>query len=100
MNKRKYIFPLAVAAFGLWACGEDNDSTTACVTEQCLIDQYGEFNADSANDFVEDHRSECQIGAIPTSVNNAKLPAPFKSLDGKRISTKAGGFLFFAFLPA
>ena len=190
MNKRKYIFPLAVAAFGLWACGEDNNSTTACVTEQCLIDQYGEFNADSANkamedsilaaqggssssswtvysaerpdpleaghemelgessssgaevtcgpqtpwacvsssslilpdasssshrhptssssvdvppvssssvvvvpptpanDFVEDHRSECQIGNIPTSVNNAKLPDPFKGLDGKRISTK------------
>lgn len=192
MNKRKYIFPLAVAAFGLWACGEDNNSTTACVTEQCLIDQYGEFNADSANkaledsilaaqggssssswtvysaerpdpneageelelgesssseaevacgpqtpwacvsssslilpepsssshrhhhsssssvdlppvssssvvvvpptpgnDFVEDHRSECQIGNIPTSVNNAKLPDPFMGLDGKRISSKA-----------
>ncbi len=192
MNKRKYIFPLAVAAFGLWACGEDNNSTTACVTEQCLIDQYGEFNADSANkaledsilaaqggsssssltvysverpdpleaghevevgesssseaevacgpqtpwacvssssdlvspdasssshrhhtssssvdlppvssssvvvvpptpanDFVEDHRSECQIGNIPTSVNNAKLPDPFMGLDGKRISTAA-----------
>lgn len=191
MNKRKYIFPLAVAAFGLWACGEDNNSTTACVTEQCLIDQYGEFNADSANkaledsilaaqggssssswtvysaerpdtkeageelelgesssseaevacgpqtpwacvsssslilpepsssshrhhhsssssvdlppvssssvvvvpptpanDFVEDHRSECQIGNIPTSVNNAKLPDPFMGLDGKRISSK------------
>jgi hypothetical protein len=192
MNKRKYIFPLAVAAFGLWACGEDNNSTTACVTEQCLIDQYGEFNADSANkamedsilaaqggsssssltvysverpdpleaghevevgesssseaevacgpqtpwacvssssdlvspdasssshrhhtssssvdvppvssssvvvvpptpanDFVEDHRSECQIGDIPKSVNNSKLPDPFMGLDGKRISTAA-----------
>ena len=42
-----------------------------------------------SNDFVEDHRSECQIGNIPTSVNNAKLPDPFMGLDGKRISSKA-----------
>ena len=42
-----------------------------------------------ASDFVEDHRSECQIGNIPSSVNNAKLPDPFMGLDGKRISTKA-----------
>ncbi|SHI29022.1 hypothetical protein [Fibrobacter sp. UWP2] len=42
-----------------------------------------------SNDFVEDHRSECQIGNIPSSVNNAKLPDPFMGLDGKRISTKA-----------
>lgn len=41
------------------------------------------------NEFVEDHRSECQIGNIPTSVNNAKLPDPFKKLDGTRISSKA-----------
>jgi hypothetical protein len=40
------------------------------------------------NDFVEDHRSQCQIGNIPTSVNNSKLPDPFKMLSGKRISTK------------
>ena len=39
--------------------------------------------------FVEDHRSECQIGDIPSSVNNAKLPDPFKKLDGTRISSKA-----------
>ena len=38
---------------------------------------------------MEDHRSECQIGNIPSSVNNAKLPDPFMGLDGKRISTKA-----------
>ena len=41
------------------------------------------------NEFVEDHRSECQIGNIPSSVNNAKLPDPFKKLDGTRISSKA-----------
>ena len=41
------------------------------------------------NEFVEDHRSECQIGNIPSSVNNAKLPDPFMGLDGKRISSKA-----------
>ena len=41
------------------------------------------------NEFVEDHRSECQIGNIPSSVDNAKLPDPFKKLDGTRISSKA-----------
>ncbi len=39
--------------------------------------------------FKEDHRDECQIGDIPSSVNNAKLPDPFMGLDGKRISSKA-----------
>ena len=43
----------------------------------------------AGSDFVEDHRSECQIGNIPSSVNNAKLPDPFKKLDGTRISSKA-----------
>ena len=42
-----------------------------------------------ASTFVEDHRSECQIGDIPKSVNNSKLPDPFKKLDGTRISSKA-----------
>ena len=42
-----------------------------------------------ASAFVEDHRSECQIGDIPKSVNNSKLPDPFKKLDGTRISSKA-----------
>ncbi len=43
----------------------------------------------ATSDFVEDHRSECNIGNIPTSVNNEKLPDPFMGLDGKRITTKA-----------
>lgn len=42
-----------------------------------------------ASDFVEDHRSECNIGSIPTSINNAKLPNPFEGLDGKVISSKS-----------
>ena len=200
MKKYKYLLPVAIIATGFWACGDENTTATECTTEQCLIDKYGEFNADSANlanqqtpvetidfeinegpnvidvpsdssgattqepvvtpqdssqtdslanaqndsipnnsytssssltsepvvgssssghhhhtssssagdvkpaesssseeevipptpgnDFVEDHRSECQIGNIPTSVNNAKLPDPFMGLDGKRISSK------------
>jgi hypothetical protein len=200
MNKYKYLLPAAIIAAGFWACGDENTTATECTTEQCLIDKYGEFNADSANlanqqtpvetidfeinegpnvidvpsdssgatsqepvvtpqdssqadslanaqndsipnnsytlssasteepavvssssghhhhtssssagdvkpaesssseeviipptpgnDFVEDHRSECQIGNIPSSVNNAKLPDPFMGLDGKRISSK------------
>ena len=187
MKKYKYLLPVAVIAAGFWACSDDNTTTAECVTEQCLIEKYGEFNADSANlanqqtptvdpgesiadnpsiidtpadpsgtttpepvitpqdsnqtgdptdiqndsipnnsytlssssttepvaesssetapeisssseeitpppaekpSFVEDHRSECQIGDIPTSVNNEKLPDPFKGLDGKRIASK------------
>ncbi len=175
MKKWRIILPAAFIAAGFWACGDENSTASECVTEQCLIEKYGEFNADSANaanpqnpgdsavgqqdnnppdassdssnpqdqplqdssssdgtvpesssdgapsiesssdqdlssssegnlsaesssseevvtppanTFVEDHRSECQIGDIPTSVNNAKLPDPFMGLDGKRITTK------------
>ena len=50
MKKRKWIIPVAIVAAGFWACGDDNNTaSTECVTEQCLIDKYGEFNADSAN---------------------------------------------------
>lgn len=38
--------------------------------------------------FKEDYRDECPIGNIPTSINNAKLPDPFTTLAGARISTK------------
>ena len=180
MNKRKFLFPVALIAIGLWACGEEtNVGPETCTTPDCIAAQEPEPGASSAvipgeeptsssvvgdpgaqtpqssatvppaessaavqppesssavvppasseavppvtssssnghhhsssssvdlppvssscvvvvpptpaNDFVEDHRSECQIGDIPTSVNNAKLPDPFKGLDGKRISTK------------
>ena len=200
MKSMKYIVPMAGIAFGIWACGGETTASTECQTEECLLEQYGNFDADSANkalqdsidranqggsemssesvpwssadglpassatlppessgavdlpvssgivmgsssselapassgligrssssrdkssssghhrsssssevvsessssvdvgpvnpsaDFVEDHRSECQIGNIPSSVNNAKLPDPFMGLDGKRISSKA-----------
>ena len=180
MNKRKFLFPVALIAIGLWACGEEtNVGPETCTTPDCIAAQEPEPGASSAvipgeeptsssvvgdpgaqtpqssatvppaessaavqppesssavvppasseavppvtssssnghhhsssssvdlppvssssvvvvpptpaNDFVEDHRSECQIGNIPTSVNNAKLPDPFMGLDGKRISTK------------
>ena len=174
MNKRKYLFPVALIAIGLWACGEEtNVGPETCTTPECLAAQETDPGASSAvipgedptssgavdttpnssavgssavepgpessalgpvessssvfeplsssvvpgssavepvvssssvaeppvessssavvtpaNTFVEDHRSECQIGNIPTSVNNAKLPDPFKKLDGTRISSK------------
>ncbi len=199
MNKYKYLVPVAVAAFGLWACGDDSTSSAECLTPDCFaqtglssgmvdpglssgsvvpdlglssssaadepksvasmsfstsdgpdvvvidsLSSAGTVASSSAsaplssagpvatsssghrhrssssatvpassatdapasssseaapassetapqpvNDFVEDHRSECQIGNIPSSVNNAKLPDPFMGLDGKRISSKA-----------
>lgn len=39
------------------------------------------------NDFVEDHRSECSIPAIPSGTNT-KLPNPFKMMDGTSVTTK------------
>lgn len=42
----------------------------------------------SVDTFKEDYRDECSIGNIPTSINNAKLPDPFTTLAGSRISTK------------
>ena len=49
MKKWKLLFPVAMAA-GFWACGDDNNTAaTECITEQCLVDKYGAFNADSAN---------------------------------------------------
>ncbi|WP_072827341.1 hypothetical protein [Fibrobacter sp. UWB12] len=188
MNKWIKVMPVAVAAFGLWACGDEAMSSAAqCTTQECLeqvgqsagIISGGESSSSSyaensvgsssdkvpdssadvqsptsssdvavssgassssvagpvlssssealpesssnavssssrghhhssssatkpevssssettppspVNEFVEDHRSECQIGNIPSSVNNAKLPDPFMGLDGKRISSKA-----------
>ena len=189
MNKFKNLVPVAVVAFGFWACGDDALSSAAqCTTKECLenawsssgngpdnggmssssIDEAAGTSSSSAgtespdsssdssiatssssgdvgpiagsssstpissgaessssgrhhrssssvmppivssssadkpavsssseapqpiaNAFVEDHRSECQIGNIPSSVNNAKLPDPFMGLDGKRISSKA-----------
>lgn len=49
MKNWKYLLPVAVVAAGFWACSDDNTTATDCVTEQCLIEKYGEFNADSAN---------------------------------------------------
>ncbi len=43
------------------------------------------------DDFVEDHRSECTIPALPAVsalTNNSFLPDPFKMLDGKTMTSK------------
>lgn len=55
MNKWKIVMPMAGLAFGLWACGDDNGANSAeCTTEECLIQKYGEFNVDSANQALQD----------------------------------------------
>lgn len=49
------------------------------------------LTAPPVGDFVEDHRSECTIPALPAVsalTNNAFLPDPFKMLDGTAVTTK------------
>ena len=48
MKKFKFLLPVAIAA-GFWACGDESSTASECVTEQCLIEKYGQYNADSAN---------------------------------------------------
>ncbi|MCQ2106632.1 MAG: hypothetical protein MJZ26_12660 [Fibrobacter sp.] len=52
------------------------------------VSSSSEIVVNPAPAFKEDYRDECTIGNIPTSVNNAKLPDPFTTLAGSRISTK------------
>ncbi|MCI6437677.1 MAG: hypothetical protein MR811_08365, partial [Fibrobacter sp.] len=49
MKKWRIILPAALIAAGFWACGDENSTASECVTEQCLIEKYGQYNADSAN---------------------------------------------------
>lgn len=49
MKKWRIILPAAFIAAGFWACGDENSTASECVTEQCLIEKYGQYNADSAN---------------------------------------------------
>jgi len=70
------------------AVSSDSQSSSSSVSGGVPESSSSEAQPESPS-FVEDHRSECQIGDIPSSVNNAKLPDPFKKLDGTRISSKA-----------
>ena len=46
--------------------------------------------ATGGGSFVEDSTTDCTVGAMPTTMTaNAKLPDPFKKLDGTRITAKA-----------
>lgn len=69
---------MASVAIGLWACGDDNGANSAeCTTEECLIQKYGEFNADSANQAILDSINAAlqnmQGGdSIPTNFGNGE----------------------------
>jgi hypothetical protein len=43
----------------------------------------------TAGTFVENEGLDCTVGAMPTPTANAKLPNPFKKLDGTIMATKA-----------
>jgi hypothetical protein len=46
-------------------------------------------SAGNAGTFVEDDGTDCTVGAMPTPTANAKLPNPFKKLDGTIMTSKA-----------
>ena len=68
---------------------QPGSSETLPVSSEAVVSSSSVAVQQESPSFVEDHRSECQIGDIPKSVDNAKLPDPFKKLDGTRISSKA-----------
>jgi len=45
--------------------------------------------AGTTGTFVENDGADCTVGAMPTPTANAKLPNPFKKLDGTIMATKA-----------
>ena len=45
--------------------------------------------AGTTGTFVENEGADCTVGAMPTPTANAKLPNPFKKLDGTIMTTKA-----------
>jgi len=45
--------------------------------------------AGTTGTFVENDGTDCTVGAMPTPTANAKLPNPFKKLDGTIMTTKA-----------
>jgi len=50
----------------------------------------GGSTSDGGGTFVEDSTTDCTVGAMPTTMtSNAKLPDPFKKLDGTRVAAKA-----------
>ena len=80
MNKWKILMPVAGLAFGLWACGDDSSANSAeCTTEECLIQKYGEFNVDSANQALQDSINAALqnlLGGdtVPTDFGNGEDP--------------------------
>jgi hypothetical protein len=46
-------------------------------------------SAGTTGTFVENDGTDCTVGAMPTPTANAKLPNPFKKLDGTIMTTKA-----------
>ena len=75
MKNWKYLMPMAVA-IGFWACGDENNTAaTECVTEQCLIEKYGAFNADSANAANQQNPNGDSIPSV-LDPNNPLDPPP------------------------
>ena len=68
------------------------DTSYAMTTESATGLAIAMRDTTTKGDFVEDHRSECTIPALPAVsalTNNAFLPDPFKMLDGTPVTTKA-----------
>lgn len=67
---------------------EEKKSKSSSSAVKETISSSSEKNVVPILEFKEDFRSECTIGEIPTTYSNAKLPNPFETLAGTKITTK------------
>ena len=64
------------------------ETISSSSAEKESVSSSSEKNVVPILEFKEDFRSECTIGEIPTTYSNAKLPNPFETLAGTKITTK------------
>ena len=79
---------------GFWACSEGDSSPADCVTEQCLSERYGDFNADSANLANSQVPSPNSNSTIADSANAGGTPADSSAANIPETSPDSAGTVF------
>ena len=75
MNKYEYLVPVAVVAFGLWACGDDSTSSADCLTPDCFA------QAGSSSDAVDFGLSSATVPDLGLSSSVDAVLLSSSSLD-------------------